>query len=153
MKYLQLLLLFLSCSTLQKEVHTSPVFWEILEGYNWAWNKEQIIKRLGKPQEIIKQENKDLWVYNAPETNYQIWAVGINPEESVSGIAYFPSAPEKKLYISEVEKRWKSRNCVHKKETKLIADNFQTTRTLECDNGKKVAEYNKYNEVVGISVK
>ena len=71
----------------------------------------------------------------------------------MSGLAYFPSSPEKKLYISEVEIRWKSRNCVHKKETKLIADNFQTTRTLECEDGNKVAEYNKYNEVLGISVK
>ena len=153
MKYLPLLLLFLSCSTLQKEVHASPVFWEILEDYNSAWSKKQIIEKLGEAHEIIKQENKDLWVYNSPKTNYQIWAVGINPENRVSGLAYFPSSPEKKLYISEVEKRWQSRSCVHKKETKLIADNFQTTRTLECEDGKKVAEYNKYNEVLGISVK
>lgn len=153
MKYLPLLFLFLSCSVPQKQVHAAPDFWEILESYNSAWNKEQIIERLGKPQEIIKKENKDLWVYNSPITNYQIWAVGINLENRVSGLAYFPSAPEKKLYISEVEKRWESRNCVHKKETKLIADNFQTTRTLECEDGKKVAEYNKYNEVLGISVK
>lgn len=153
MKYLPLILLFLSCSTTKKQVYASPVFWEILEGYNSAWNKEHIIERLGKPQEIIKQENKDLWVYSSPETNFQIWAFGINPENRVSGLAYFPSAPEKKLYISEVERRWKSRNCVHKKETKLIADNFQTTRTLECEDGKKIVEYNKYNEVLSISVK
>lgn len=57
------------------------------------------------------------------------------------------------MYIFEIEERWKSLNCVHKKETKLSTDNFQTTRTLECDIGKKVAEYNKCYEVVGISVK
>jgi hypothetical protein len=153
MKYLQLLLLLFSCTTPQKQVLPTPLFWDIIEGYNTLWNKKQIIKRLGKPQEIIKQENKDLWVYNSPKTNYQIWAVGITLENKVSGLAYFPSAPEKKLYIFEVEQRWKSLNCVHKKETKLSADNFQTTRTLECDDGKKVAEYNKYNEVLGISVK
>jgi hypothetical protein len=129
MKYFQFLLLLLSCTTPQKQVQPTPLFWDILEGYNSFWNKKQIIERLGKPQEIIKQENKNLWVYNSPTTNYQIWAVGI--------------APEKKLYIFEVEQRWKSLNCVHKKETQLSADNFQTTRTLECDNGKKVAEYNK----------
>lgn len=153
MKYIPLILLFLSCSTSKKQVYTSPIFWEILEGYKSTWNKEHIIERLGKPQEIIKQENKDLWVYSSPETNFQIWAFGINPENRVSGLAYFPSAPEKKLYIFEVERRWKSRNCVYKKETKLISDNFQTTRILECEDGKKIVEYNKYNEVLGINVK
>jgi hypothetical protein len=87
MKYLPLLLLFLSCGTHQKEVHASPVFWEILEGYSSAWSKKQIIEKLGEPQEIIKEKNKDLWVYNSPNTNYQIWAVGINPENRVSGRA------------------------------------------------------------------
>lgn len=133
-------------------MQASLIFWDIIEEYNSSWTKQQIIEKLGKPQEIINQKDEDLWVYNSPITNYQIWAVGI-AENKVSGLAYFPSAPEKKIYIFEVEQRWKSRNCVHKKETKLVADNFQTTRTLECDSGRKVAEYNRYNEVVGISVK
>lgn len=76
-----------------------------------------------------------------------------NSENKISGIAYFPTSSGKSMYIFEVEERWKSRNCVHKKETKLIADSYQTTRTLECDGGKKIAQYNKYNEVEGISVK
>ncbi len=153
MKFLYLLILCLSCSISQKQEQKITSFWEILEGYDSSWNKEQIISKLGDPQKISKQDNEDLLIYRSLKTNYQIWAIGITPENNVSGLAYFPSAPEKKLYIFEVEQRWKSRNCVHKKETKLIADNFQTTRTLECENGKKIVEYNKYNEVLSISVK
>jgi hypothetical protein len=153
MKYLLLLLLFLSCSTSHKQEQTSFIFWDILEGYNSSWDKEQIISKLGNPQEVIKQKGEDLWIYRSPKTNFQSWAIGMTTENKISGIAYFPTSSGKSMYIFEVEERWKSRNCVHKKETKLIADNFQTTRTLECDNGKKVAEYNKYNEVAGISVK
>jgi hypothetical protein len=152
MKYLHLLLLCLSCSISQKQEQKTTSFWNILESYDSSWDNKKILSQLGKPQEVVKQNNKDTWIYNSPETNYQIWAIGITGNK-VSGVAYFPSSPEKKVYISEVEERWKSRNCIHKKETKLIADNFQTTRTLECESGRKVAEYNRYNEVVGISVK
>jgi hypothetical protein len=128
-------------------------FWDILENYNSSWDTKKIIGELGNPQEVIDQSQKQLWIYNNPITKYQSWAIGVKSENKVSGIAYFPTSSGKSMYIFEVEERWKSRNCIHKKETKLIADNFQTTRTLECDNGKKVAEYNKYNEVAGISVK
>jgi hypothetical protein len=152
MKYFLLLALCLSCSISQKKIQAPPIFWTILEEYNSSWDEEQIQEKLGKPQEIIKQKNNDLWVYNSPITKYQIWAIAII-KTKVSGLAYFPSAPEKKLYIFEVEKRWKDRNCSKKKETKLVADNYQTTQTLECDAGKKVVEYNKYNEVIGISVR
>jgi len=128
-------------------------FWDILEDYNSSWDKEQIESKLGKPQEVIKQKGEDLWIYRSHKTNFQSWAIGVTTQNNVSGIAYFPTSSGKSMYIFEVEERWKSLNCVHKKETKIVADNFQTTRTLECDNGKKVAGYNKYNEVEGISVK
>ncbi len=153
MKYLLLLILYLSCSTSHKQEQTFINFWDILEGYNSSWDKEQIVSKLGKPQEILKQKGEDIWIYRSPKTNFQSWAIGVTTENKISGIAYFPTSSGKSMYILEVEERWKSRNCIHKKETKLIADNFQTTRTLECDNGKKVAEYNKYNEVAGISVR
>lgn len=152
MKYIHFLLLCLSCSISQKQEQKNTSFWDILESYNSSWDKEKILSLLGKPHEVVKSNNKDTWIYNSPKTNYQIWAVGIAGNE-ISGLAYFPSSPEKKIYIPEVEKRWESRNCIHKKETKLMADNFQTTRTLECDDGKKIIEYNRYNEVIGISVR
>ena len=153
MKYLLLLLLSLSCSTSHKQEQATFNFWEILEGYKRSWDKEQILSKLGKPQEVIKQKGEDLWIYRSSKTNFQSWAIGVTLENKISGIAYFPTSSGKSMYIYEIEERWKSRSCVHKKETKLVADNFQTTRTLECEDGKKVAEYNKYNEVLGISVK
>jgi hypothetical protein len=152
MKYLILLSLCISCSSSTKLEQTIN-FWNILENYNSSWDTKKIISELGNPQEGIDQPHKQLWIYNNSITKYQSWAIGVTTENKISGIAYFPPSSGKSMYIFEVEERWKSRNCVHKKETKLIADNFQTTRTLECENGKKVAEYNKYNEVVGISVK
>lgn len=153
MKYLLLLLLYLSCSTSHKQEQATSNTWEILEGYKPSWDKEQILSKLGKPQEVIKQKGEDLWIYRSSKTNIQSWAIGVTLENKISGIAYFPTSSGKSMYIYEIEGRWKSRSCVHKKETKLVADNFQTTRSLECENGKKAAEYNKYNEVVGISVK
>jgi len=153
MKYLILFFLHLSCSTFQKQEQTNFNFWEILEEYKPSWDQKKIVSKLGKPQEVIKQKGEDLWIYRSSKTNFQSWAIGVTLENKISGIAYFPTSSGNSMYIFEIEERWKSRRCVHKKETKLVADNFQTTRTLECDNGKKVADYNKYNEVVGISVK
>ena len=152
MKYLILLSLCISCSSNTKQEQTIN-FWNILENYNSSWDTKKIISELGTPQEVIDQPQKQLWIYNNPITKSQSWAIGVTSQNKISGIAYFPTSSGKSMYIFEVEERWKSRNCVHTKETKLIADNFQTSRTLECDNGKKVAEYNKYNEVAGISVK
>lgn len=153
MKYYLLIFLYISCSTPQKQDQTSLIFWEILEEYSPSWDKNQIITRLGKPQEVIKLENEYLWIYRSPKTNFQRWAIGVTTENKVSGLAYFPTSSGKGMSIFEVEQRWKSRSCDHKKQTKLIADNFQTIRTLECDAGKKTVQYNKYNEVTGISVK
>jgi hypothetical protein len=153
MKYLFLLLIYFSCSTFRKQEQTNFNFWKILEEYKPSWDQKQIVNKLGKPQEVIKQKGEDLWIYRSSKTNFQSWSIGVTLENKISGIAYFPTSSGNSMYILEIEERWKSRSCVHKKETKLVADNFQTTLTLQCDNGKKVAEYNKYNEVVGISVK
>lgn len=153
MKYVHLLLICLSCSFSQKQQQNTVNFWEVLETYNSSWDKKQIISKLGEPHEVIEREDESLWIFNSTKTKFQSWASGVTRDGKISGIAYFPTSSGKSMYIFEVEKRWESQNCIHKKETKLIADNFQTNRTLECDNGKKIVEYNRYNEVAGISVK
>lgn len=116
MKYLPLLLLCLSCSTSQKQNQDSYISWDILEGYNPSWDKEQILTKLGKPQEIIKQSGEELWLYRSPKTHFQSWAIGVTTKNKISGLAYFPTSSGKSINVSDVEERWKTQDCVHKKE-------------------------------------
>lgn len=147
MKFLILLIIF-SCST-SKDHKTD--FWWILENYSSSWNNKQIISMLGRPDEILTINGENNWIYKRSETQFQNWAIGISKDNKVTGLAYLP---ENRLYIMDVENRWKSKKCEHKKETKLTAGhNYQTIRSFICDSGKTEVYYNRYNEVEGIYLK
>jgi hypothetical protein len=126
-------------------------FWWILENYTSSWNNKQIISMLGKPDEILTINGESNWIYKRSKTHYQNWAIGISKDNKVTGLAYLP---ENRLYIMDVENRWKYKKCEHKKETKLTAGhNYQTIRSFICDSGKTEVYYNRYNEVEGIYLK
>jgi len=148
MKFLILFLLFFSCST-SKDHKTD--FWWILENYSTSWDSDQIVSILGNPSEILPINGEDNWIYKRSKSESQSWAIGISKDNKVTGLAYLP---ENRLYIMDVETRWKSKKCEHKKETKLSAGhNYQTVRSYICDSGKTEVYYNRYNEVEGIYLK
>lgn len=148
MKFLILFLLIFSCST---STNHKTDFWWILENYNTSWDSKQIVSILGKPDEISSINGEDNWIYISSKTKNQNWAIGISKDAKVTGLAYLP---ENQLYIMDVEKRWNSKKCEHKKETKLTAGhNYQTIRSFICDSGKTEVYYNRYNEVEGIYLK
>jgi hypothetical protein len=148
MKFLILFLILFSCST--SKIH-KPDFWWVLENYNSSWDSKQIISMLGKPGEISQINGEDNWIYTSSKTNNQNWAIGVSKEDKVTGLAYIP---DEELYIMDIENRWKSKKCEHKKETKLTAGhNYQTIRTFICENGKIEVFYSRFNEVQRIYLK
>lgn len=148
MKLLILLLFIFSCATSKN--HKTD-FWWILENYTASWDTEKIVSILGKPNEILPINGEDNWIYKRSKTEHQSWAFGISKDSKVTGLAYLP---ENQLYIIDVENRWKTKKCEHKKETKLTAGhNYKTIRSFICDSGKIEVYYNRYNEVEGIYLK
>ena len=130
---------------------TKTDFWWILENYNSSWDTTQIVSILGKPNKISHINGEGNWIYKRPKTKYQNWAIGISKDNKVTGLAYLP---ENRLYIMDIENRWKSKKCQYKKETKLTAGHhYQTIRSFICDSGKTEVYYNRYNEVEGIYLK
>lgn len=150
MKFLIILLLLLSCSSPKRNENKTD-FWWILENYSPEWDKEKIISLFGNPDEIYPRNGEDNWVYREEHSKFQLWAIGITKESKVSGLAYLV---EGHLYIMDIEDRWKSKKCEHKKETVLVAGHHYTEeRKFICDNGKIEVFYNRFNEVEGIYVK
>jgi hypothetical protein len=147
MKLLILLFIF-SCATSKN--HKTD-FWWILENYTPSWDSEKIVSILGKPNEILPINGENNWIYKRSRTEYQSWAIGMSKDNKVTGLAYLP---ENQLYIMDVENRWKTKKCEHKKETKLTAGhNYKTIRSFICDAGKTEVYYNRYNEVEGTYLK
>lgn len=153
MKHLLLLLIFSCTITPQSGDEFTPP-WGILESYSSEWETKQVSALLGKPDKVLTIRGKITWIYQSPSTGFQIWAIGVTDSQSISGITYFPRKPEKRLHITDVEKRWALKKCVHKKETALIAGHHEAEElSLICDGGKATVFYDRYNEVEAISVK
>lgn len=148
MKFVIMFLFIFSCST--SKDHKTDFGW-ILENYTSSWESKQIVSMLGKPVEISPINGEDNWNYISSKIKNQNWAIGISKANQVTGLDYLP---ENQLFIVDVENRWKSKKCEHKKETKLTAGhNYKTIRSFICDSGKTEVYYNQYYEVEGIYLK
>ena len=154
MRYLTLLLL-IACSLFEKVSVQKTNFWDILEEYQSSWDGEKIISLLGSPVDVVSgpNANEKSWLYYSQKTKFQSWVIGITTSNRIRALAYFPTSSGKSLYIMDVEKRWSSKKCEHKKATVLTAGHHYTEeRTLICDGGSIKVPYNRYNEVEGIYI-
>jgi hypothetical protein len=152
MKYITFLFL-ISCSFFDHSNEKKINFWDILEGYQASWDGAKIVSLLGSPTETAAtpDSNQESWRYYSSETKFQSWAFSLSRDKKVIAVAYFPTSSGKSLYIMDVEKRWASKKCEHKKATVLTAGHHYTEeRNLICEGGRIRVPYNRYNEVEGI---
>lgn len=155
MKHITLLFL-ISCSFFDHVEVRKTNFWDILESYQASWDGSKVVSLLGPPSETsaTRDSGEESWRYYSSETKFQSWAFSLSRGKKVTAVAYFPTSSGKSLYVMDVEKRWASKKCEHKRATVLTAGHHYTEeRNLICEGGRIRVPYNRYNEVEGIYVK
>jgi len=157
---LTLTLLICSCSATQPSPQPQKgqsLYWNILDGLSKElWTKEKIKKLFGEPREIFKnmeQINQDSWIYDHPTEEYQEWTFGFDEKDQLAFVKYFPADDfSSEFSLENLEKHWAQFNCEHKTKQKTQPHVIRNLTYLSCDNGKRYVEYNKYNEVLFITV-
>ena len=155
-----LALSIISCSSIshQKRVHDSSFYWSILEeSVEKKWSKAQVLKKVGEPNEKYAHPQKTgivSWFYSNNESNFQEWVFSFDNRGVINGVSYFPNKPMiSDFTIDKIASRWKNLNCKHETKQVLKPHVIKNERYLNCDDGKKIIRYNKYNEVESIIVK
>jgi len=155
-----LLCLTTSCSlTSSKYSSQNPDFyWSILENATeQKWTKSQVLKMLGPPDEKHKHTEREeaiSWFYSNRKNNFQEWVFSFDSDGIVEGVSYFPNdLMISSFSIEKIMTRWQSLNCQHKVKQVLKSHVIKKEKSLSCDNNKRTANYNRYNEVEYISVR
>jgi hypothetical protein len=150
--YIFLILLHLTaCSKPQVPIaiKREDYAWQLVETfYQTQILKDDIQQKFGDPKEIEKDGTLESWRYDKKE-GYPEWFFIFNQKNNLTSIHYIPNQT---ISVSELEKKWEKEVCEHKKEQKLFPDFIQTKMFLICNYGKRKIEYNRYNEVLSISL-
>ncbi len=157
MRTFLLLILCLSCThvaTNNTQLSEDP--WQIMENFlKKSLSVDQIVEYLGEPNEIVEaKDGTPTWIYYDSKTRRQSWAIGLSKaNDQISGMSYMPGSSGTKLFVTDLEVRWKNRACTHDEKTILNAGhNYSKQKFMVCDSGRIRTKYNRFDEVEGVSV-
>ena len=159
MKWIIFSIFFISCSLLDLNTNEKKyveLVWKILENASiQSWSEDKIITTLGKPKEKYVHKNKKesiSWFYVQSETGLQEWALSLK-NKKVDGVLYMPKDPYRSEFtIKKIMFRWKNLDCKHKKKQILRPGLIKIITYVGCDNDKRIIEYNRYKEVLSVTV-
>lgn len=132
--------------------------WDILEkSITEGWTQDIVKNILGLPFESYKDKEKSdvaVWVYRQKSSGNQEWTFRFDGSGKTIFVIYMPtSMTESEFTLEKIKSRWSKNNCEIKKKQTINPDFIKSVSYLSCDNEKRYVEYNRYNEVLLISVK
>lgn len=160
MKLLIPILLLVACTTTYKKAsNQSPeLIWDVIENApSQRWSDTQLIQKIGKPNQVFKRPTKGIflgWTYKNEASGFQEWGISFYDDMTVESVTYLPQEIHRHEFtIEKIMTRWKHLNCTHKKNKVLNPGLIRIESYIECGSDKRVAKYNKYNEIESILVK
>lgn len=95
---------------------------------------------------IVEKWNKD------KVTDLQSWTFSFDDNNIVFDITYIPTSRGKPMFMDSLRSQWSQLKCFEKSELSKNPHVVMKMKHLSCDNGKRKAYYNIYDEVESIFV-
>lgn len=158
MKIIIFCFFIISCSSLDTKNNNKDVAdynWSIIENSNEKLLSLPEVKNLfGEPVRSYQYDDGTIsLIYFNKKTNFQEWAFAFHGDK-ITGITYIPQAPFRNDFtLDKILKRWKDLNCKKIEEPVITSHTINTKTYMSCDKGRRIVNYNRYNEVSSIYVK
>jgi len=124
--------------------------WDIVESFvSENWNHEKLLQIKGSPLKKSVDDNKKIetWVYETPESHLRQWFFSFDQHGNAVAIGFSPYDKSKTDFSdSLIKERWKKFGCKEVYERKVHSHFITDTKTLQCEQNRKVI-YDHYGPV------